>query len=101
MVTSTQDGQEERQGRWKTAKKFVDVELQALLVENDSQTQKQLAEQLGVSQQAVPNRPRGMRQIRKTDRWVPRELNYRQMEKRKNTCEIFLLGTQGSHFCIV
>ena len=41
-----------REGRrvtWKTAKKFEDVELQAWLDENESQTQKQLAEQLGVS----------------------------------------------------
>ena len=36
--------QEGRRGTWKTAKKFEDVELQALLVEDDSQTQKQLAE---------------------------------------------------------
>ena len=33
----------------KPAKKFEDVELQALLDEDDSQTQKQLAEQLGVN----------------------------------------------------
>ena len=32
-----------------TAKKFEDVELQALLDEDDSQAQKQMAEQLGVS----------------------------------------------------
>jgi len=31
------------------------MELQALLDEDDSQTQKQLAEQLSVSQQAVPS----------------------------------------------
>jgi len=36
------------------------VELQALLDEDDSQTQKQLAEQLSVSQQAVSNRLREM-----------------------------------------
>jgi len=38
----------------KSPKKYKDVELQALL--DDSQTQKQLAEQLSVSQQAVSNR---------------------------------------------
>ena len=46
--------------KMKTAKKFEDVKLQALLNEDDSQTQKQLAEQLGVSQRAVFNRLREM-----------------------------------------
>ena len=44
---TSQDG---RQGTWKTVKKFKGMKLQALLDEDDSQTQKQLAEQLGVSQ---------------------------------------------------
>ena len=67
-----------------------DVELQALLDENNSQTQKQLAEQLSISQQAVSNRLREMGNIQKVGRWVPHELNERQMERRKNTCEILL-----------
>jgi len=37
------------------------MELQALLDEDDSQTQKQLVEQLSVSQQAVSNRLREMK----------------------------------------
>ena len=37
-------------------KKYERVELQVLLDEDDSQTQKQLAEQLSVNQQAVSNR---------------------------------------------
>jgi len=44
----------------KLPKKYEDVELQALLDENDSQTQKQLAEQLSINQQAVSNRLREM-----------------------------------------
>jgi len=40
----------------KPPKKYENMELQALLDEDDSQTQKQLAEQLSVSQQAVSNR---------------------------------------------
>ena len=43
----------------KQTKEFEDMELQALLDENDSQTQKQLAEELGVSQQSVSNRRDG------------------------------------------
>jgi len=66
------------------------VELQALLDEVDSQTQKQLAEQLSVSQQAVSNRLQEMGKIQKVGRWMPHELNERQMERRKNTCEILL-----------
>ena len=44
----------------KNRKKFEGVELQALLDENNSQTQKQLAEQPKVSQQAASNRPQLM-----------------------------------------
>jgi len=58
------------------------VELQALLDEDDSQTQKQLSEQLSVSQQAVSNRLREIGKIQKVVRWVPYELNERQMERR-------------------
>ena len=43
------------------------------------------AEQLVVSQQAVPNRPREMGNIQKCGRWLPLELNAREMEKSKNT----------------
>ena len=50
----------------KSPKKYEDVELQALLDEDDSQTQKQLADQLSVSQQAVSNRLREMRRFRKS-----------------------------------
>ena len=55
-----------RQETRKTTNKFEDVELQATLDEDDSQTQKQLAEQLGVSQRAVSNWPQEMGKIQKT-----------------------------------
>jgi len=42
----------------KPPKKYEDVKLQVLLDEDDSQIQKQLAEQLSVSQQAISNRLR-------------------------------------------
>ena len=64
--------------------KFDDVEFQALLDEGDSQTQKQLAEQLGVNQQPVFNQLRKMGKIQKTARWIPYALNDRLMKKRKN-----------------
>ena len=43
------DTRQEGRNVWKIAKKFEDDELQALLEEDDSQTQKQLAKQWGVS----------------------------------------------------
>jgi len=52
----------------KAPKKYEDVELQALLDEDDSQTQKQLAEQLSISQQTVSNRLREMEKIQKVGR---------------------------------
>ena len=53
-----------------------------LLDEDDSQTQKQLAEQLDVSQQTVSNRLLEMGKIQNIVRWVPHDLNDRQMKKR-------------------
>ena len=49
----------------KPPKRYEDAELQALLDEDDAQTQKQLAEQLEVSQQAVSNRLCEMGKIQK------------------------------------
>jgi len=47
------------------SKKFEDKELEALLEENQSQTQVKLAESLGVTQQAVSVRLRAMGMIQK------------------------------------
>ena len=49
--------------------KIEDVKLQELLVENDSQTRKQLAEQFGVGLPIVSNWLREMGKIQKIDRW--------------------------------
>ena len=101
-MTSTK-GKEEDKERAKTAKNFEDVGLEALLDENYSQILKQLAEQLGVSQQAVYDQLRGMGKIQKTDRWVPHELNYWQMEMSKNICDILFVRYRRKSFlqCIV
>ncbi|EFN88155.1 Histone-lysine N-methyltransferase SETMAR, partial [Harpegnathos saltator] len=55
-------------------KKFEDKELEALLEEDQSQTQEELADSLGVTQQAVSVRLRDMGIIRKQGNWVPYEL---------------------------
>jgi len=67
-------------------KKFENKELEALLEEGQSQTQEELAESLGVTQQAVFVRLRAMRIIQKQGNWVPYELKPRDVERRFFTC---------------
>ncbi|GFT94788.1 mariner Mos1 transposase [Trichonephila clavipes] len=71
-------------------KKFEDAELQALLDEDDSQTQEHLAEQLNVDQSTVSRRLKAMGKIIKVGRSVPHELTDRQKENRKLVCEMLL-----------
>lgn len=77
----------ERSGR---PKSFEDAELQALLDEDDTQTQQQLAEQLNVNQEAISKRLHAMGKIHKAGKWVPHQLNDRQMENRKVTSQLLL-----------
>jgi len=63
------------------SKKFEDKELEALL-EDQSQTQEELAESLGVTQQAVFVRLRAIGMIQKQGNWVPYELKLRDVERR-------------------
>lgn len=51
-------------------KKFENLDLQALLDEDDTQTQKQLAERLGVAQQTVSDRLRAMGMVQISGKWV-------------------------------
>jgi len=51
-------------------KKFEDKELEALLEEDQSQTQEELAELLGVTQQAVSIRLKAMEMIQKQGNWI-------------------------------
>lgn len=57
-------------GRGRPPKKFEDTELQALLDEDSSQTQKQLAEALNVSQTSISSRLHAMGKIFKEGKWV-------------------------------
>ena len=66
------------------------MELQALLDEDDSQTQKQLAEQLSnLVNKLFPIAYERWERFKKSADGC-HELNERQMERRKNTCEILL-----------
>jgi len=59
--------------------------LEALLEEDQSQTQEELAESLGVIQQAISVRLRAVGMIQ--GNWVPYELKPRDIERRFFTCE--------------
>ena len=79
-------------------RKIEDCQLQALLDEDDTQSQKMLAEQLGVSQAAISMRLHAMGKVQKIGKWVPHELNDRQMERRQNTCQILLARQKRKSF---
>lgn len=90
------DVRNEERGR--PPKKFEDDELQALLDEDDGQTQEMLAEQLNVDRRTVGKRLKAMRKILKVGRWVPHELTERQQENRKTTCEVLLARFKRKSF---
>jgi len=59
-------------------------ELQAVLDINSAQTEKELAEQLGVMQQAISVHLHTMGKVQKEDRWVPHEL-FEDNKNRRDT----------------
>jgi len=71
-------------------RKVEDYRLQALLDEDDTQSQKMLAEQLSVSQAAISMWLHAMGKDQKIGKWMSHELNDRQMKRRQNTCQILL-----------
>ena len=77
---------------------FEDKELEALLEEDQSQTQEELAESLGVIQQAVSVRLRAMGMIQKQGNCVPYELKPRDVERRFFTCEQLVQRQQRKDF---
>ena len=79
-------------------KKVQDAELQALLDEDDTQTQTQMAERLNVVQQTISGRLHAMGKIQKAGKWVPHHLSDRQMEKRKTVCEVLLSRLERKSF---
>jgi len=79
-------------------KKFEDKELEALLEEDQSQTQEELAESLGVTQQAVSVRLTAMGMIQKQGNWVPYELKPKDVERRFFICEQLIQRQQKKDF---
>ena len=50
---------------------------------------------LKVARQTISVRLKAMGKIQKCGKWEPHELNDRQVEKRKTTCETLLLRLEG------
>ena len=82
--------------RGKPPKKFEDSELQALLDKDDTQTHQQFADQLNVTRKAVSICLKSMG--KKMEKWVPHELNEKQQENRKTTCEMLLARYKRKSF---
>ena len=57
-----------------------DAELEAILDEDDTLSQKQMAAMLNVAQQTISDHLKTMGKIQKCGKWVPHELNERQMK---------------------
>ena len=72
--------------------------MQALLDEDDTQTQQQLLDQLSVTREAISIRLKAMGKVQKIGKWVPHELNERQLENRKTICEMLLARYKKKSF---
>ena len=66
-----------------------------MLDEDDAQTQQQLADQLNVTRETVFIR---LKSMGKMGKWVLHELNERQQENRKTTCEMLLTRYKRKSF---
>ena len=82
------DVRNEERGR--PPKKFEDTDLQGILDEDDTLSQREMAEMLNVDRATISRHLHAMGKIQKCGKWVPHELTERQMENRKITCEILL-----------
>lgn len=67
-------------------KEFEDEQLQSLLDENPCQTENELANQLGVTQQAISKRLHAMGKIQKDGKWVPHKLTEENKNRRVDIC---------------
>ena len=85
----------ERSGRPKV---YEDMELEVLLEEDSSQTQKELALTLQVTQQAISHRLKSLGIIQKQGNWVPYELNPRDVERRLCMSEMLLARNKKKSF---
>lgn len=75
-----------------------DAELEAILEEDPCQTQEQLAEIFGVTQQAISLRLKALGMVQKQGNWIPYELKPRDVERRLCMCEQMLQRQQRKGF---
>lgn len=73
-------------------------DLQALLDENSCQTQEELADQLGITQQAVSIQLHAMGKIQKLGKWLPHELSEANKKARIDICHSLLVKQQRKSF---
>uniref|UniRef100_A0A1I7W854 HTH_48 domain-containing protein n=1 Tax=Heterorhabditis bacteriophora TaxID=37862 RepID=A0A1I7W854_HETBA len=73
--------------------------LKSLLDANPSQTQEELAGQLGVDKATVSRRSHEMGKIRKLGKWVPYELPENSIGRRLNICISLLARQCKKNFC--
>lgn len=64
--------------------------VQALLDKDNSQTQAEMGDQLGVSPNTILRNLHAMKMIKKFGLWIPQQLDRRQLENRRTTCEMML-----------
>jgi histone-lysine N-methyltransferase SETMAR len=81
-VTHLKKKDRERPGQ---PKRVEDEELEQILDENPCQTQLELANALGVTQQSISHRLQKLGRIRKESRWVPHELTHENKSRRYDT----------------
>ena len=74
--------------------KFEDDELEALLAEDNTQTQEELTLTLNVDQATISRRPRKLGKIQKLGRWVPHELK----NVRFNVCQALVQKQERKDF---
>lgn len=79
-------------------KKLDDADLQALLDENPCRTQKELAMELNVGRATISRHLHAMGKIRKLGKWVPHQLNEKQLEERITTCKKHLAAFKKHSF---
>ncbi|XP_055309127.1 centrosomal protein of 290 kDa-like [Sitodiplosis mosellana] len=85
----------ERSGR---PEAIEDVDLQALLDEDPTQTQKELALQLNVGQTTIFRHLHAMGKIRKLGKWVPHQLSEEQLQARIAICTKHLAEHKRNSF---
>lgn len=74
--------------------------MQAILDEDDTLSQKQMAEIINVVQEIISDSLKAMGKIQKHGKWVPHELNEKQIENRKTLAKFCFKDTKEIQYRI-